>query len=393
MSVRGSRIERLAERYALGVFRSILGVLLLSSTFLAGCARRIPGEKFDAGYILTEKQSSVTHDFVVANTMSQRVKILDVEKTCGCASFSLGKYELASGESTSLTIKVEAPNGYMRKYAACVLKTDHPKFRDWSYTVQFTSLPFVVAEPEVLNLGCLKAGDGDANVTEHATLDLFADRRVELTRASFVAPDEIDMSISSKPEVRRLQRGIWNTRYSINVGLKLRGPGAPSHDSPSGVVTKAIRLEAKAPDSRRWDYSVYWQELPPLDVHPSYLVFGNVLSETGHDHVSVLLSSTTGEGFRVLSVSDRSHNITIESAIDSSSEARQHRIVFKKPRPYEPGGVASTQSKRFLSGTIQVRTTSQLRPLVEIPWSAMVESADDDFSARAGTTTPQRSGT
>jgi hypothetical protein len=30
-------------------------------------------------------------------------------------------------------------------------------------------------------------------------------------------------------------------------------------------------------------------------------------------------------------------------------------------------------TRRFVSGAIQVRTTDQLRPLVEIPWTAMLD--------------------
>ena len=181
---------------------------LLLLTCIPGCARGVPGETFTAGYILPEKQSKVTHDFVVTNTTSEPVKIDSVDRSCTCTSFKLEKYQLAPGETTKLTIDVDVNPGYMQKSATCVLKTDHPRFKNWSYTTKFVSLPFMVADPSDLNLGSFTVNGKNANAVQHATLDLFADSSIELTRASFSVPDEIEFNILRNPEVRRLQRDM-----------------------------------------------------------------------------------------------------------------------------------------------------------------------------------------
>lgn len=87
-------------------------VLLLTLACLSGCAAGVPGETYSAGYIFPERQSQVSHDFVVRNNTSKHVKILKVEKTCTCTSYELGKYELAPGEMTTLSNEtVRAPGG------------------------------------------------------------------------------------------------------------------------------------------------------------------------------------------------------------------------------------------------------------------------------------------
>ncbi len=129
----------------------LLAFLLLGGN--SGCAPTHPGETFFAGYISPEKQSKVSRVFVVRNTTSDSVGIGSVDRTCTCTSFELGKYRLAPGESTTLSVVVDVTGGFMTRSAACVLRTDHPKFKDWSYSLTFVSAPFAVANPSVLNLG------------------------------------------------------------------------------------------------------------------------------------------------------------------------------------------------------------------------------------------------
>ena len=148
------------------------------------------------------------------------MKILDIEKSCTCASFKIDKMELSPGEATTLRIDVDVPTGYMQKFATCVLRTDHPTFNQWAYTVRFISLPFIVPDPDVLSLGSFNAGERSERAIKQATLDVFAGSKVDLTRDSFTVPDELELSISPNPEVRKLQQGVWNTRYKISVGLR-----------------------------------------------------------------------------------------------------------------------------------------------------------------------------
>jgi hypothetical protein len=284
----------------------------------------------------------------------------------------LGRKQLASGESTELTLDVDVARTYMHKFATCVLKTDHPRLKDWAYTVELVSLPFAVAEPKVLNLGTFKLDDRSLNAVQHATLDLFADTKIELSQDHFTVPEELELKISSKPRVRRLQRDIWDTRHRVSIGLSPKGREKVLHNSRPGIITKAVQLTVGK--SRHWQYSVYWQTLASLESHPSYLSFGNALDYNDDRHGSVTISSTTNEKFRIVHIKNHAGDTRIESNVDTTSEAPRHRVQFRLRAPghWGNGARAADEPVRFLSGTIQVETTDKLQPMVEIPWSAML---------------------
>ena len=350
-----------------------LRALLFILTYLSGCARQRPGETFSAGYILTDKQSKVSHDFVVRNLTSKPVKIETVEKSCGCTSFNLGKYALAPGEAATFTMNVDVTKGYMQKYATCILKTDDPQFKNWAYSVQFTSVPFVVADPTDLNLGTFTADGKNLNDVHRATLELFADTKVELTRDNISVPDEIELTInSSSPEVHQLQRDVWSTKYQITVGLSPKGRDSVLRNTQFALKTTVIRIAAGKQNSWRGQYSVYWQTSAPLESHPSHVSFGNLLDGDGHSR-RITISSTTNEKFRIVSIKEQSPDVRIESTVNTSDEAALHRVNFEVPGFKRSEGRPSDAPRRFLSGRIQIQTTNKLQPVVEIPWSAMLD--------------------
>ena len=176
---------------------------------------------------------------------------------------------------------MDVPAGYIPKVASCVLKTDRPRFKDWVYTVQFVSLPFVAADPQILNLGSYGIDGKGVDAVRHDEVDVFSSSIVELTREMFRVPEEIELELSPNPEKRQLQRDVWNTKYRLSVGLSEKGKDALARNSRSGVITKTIGLTAGS--SRRWSYSVYWQVLAPQASYPSFLSFGNLLDD-GDDH-------------------------------------------------------------------------------------------------------------
>ena len=160
-----------------------------------GCSPTHPGETFFAGYISPDKQTTVGHTFIVRNTTNDAVEIRSVDKLCSCTSFELGKYRLERGESTTLVVNVDVLRGFMTRTTACILRTDHPKFKDWTYGITFVSTPFAVAAPSVLNLGYLKPDGQNPDTVKELTLDLFTESAIELERGNFTVPDEIDLNI------------------------------------------------------------------------------------------------------------------------------------------------------------------------------------------------------
>jgi len=184
----------------------------------------------------------------------------------------------------------------------------------------------------------------------------------------------------SSPEGRQLQRDVWNTKYQVSIRLSPKGREKVLRNTQSGIVTKAIQLTAGAAKSRRWQYSVYWQMLASLESHPSCLSFGNLLDGTDDHCRSVAISSTTAQKFRILSVKMGLQDVRIGSSVDTTDEAPRQRVTFKA-LGYNDGKSPSTDgTRRFLSGTIEVQTTDKLRPIVEIPWSAMLDSSVKPYS-------------
>jgi len=344
----------------------LCGFLLpVISTF--GCSQASappPGETFSAGYVFANKQPRIAHEFSVRNTSTRTVKILDVQRNCGCTSFSLDKRHLAAGEATKFTINVDVPTGYIPKLASCVLKTDHPRFTDWVYTVQFVSLPFIAADPDVLNLGSFGLDGTNVDASRNVAVDVFADSRTELTREMFSVPEEIDLQLFPNPGVRRLEKDVWNTRYTMSAGFSEKGREALRRRSRPGIITKAIELTAG--ESRHWSYSVYWQVLAPLACHPSFLSFGNLRDHREEHSRTITISSTTGERFRITAVKAGSPEVLVEAVYDPSHEAATHRLKITAETNKDT-------SRRLLAGSIQVQTTAKNQLTVDVYWSATLD--------------------
>jgi hypothetical protein len=368
----------LGDRIVPRASRTSVSTLFLVLACLWGCSRHgtsVPGETFSAGYIFPDKQSKVSHDFVVKNTTSETVRILKVDKSCTCTLFELEKFQLNAGETTKITINVDVSKGYIQKSATCILRTDHPKYRDWVYTLDFISLPFVVADPDVLNLGSNKPEDQKSPSVQNITLNMYADSKINLRRDNFTVPDGIELNISPKPEFRSLQPDVWNTRYKLSIGLSQEGRDMLSHDSHSGIISKTIQLAAGK--SRQWSYSVFWQALPPVVGHPSYLNFGNLSDEKDNHVKTMVISSTTGGKFKILSIKNQSSEIPFETVFDPTSDAPSHPVRLRIGTPKLTGS-----KRQFLAGTIQVQTTDRSRAIVEIPWSASIDPTVEPHSPR-----------
>jgi hypothetical protein len=344
---------------------------------ISGCARTAPGGTYDAGYIFPDKRSRVIHDFVVSNTASEPIRILDVQRSCTCTAFKLAKYELAPGEKTTLTMDVEVPRSLQLRFATCTLETDDPRFKKWAFTVRLVSLPFLVADPADLNLGSFTVDGRDLSAVRTATLDFFADSKIELTKESLAVPEDLEISLSPATRVRRLRSNVWNTTYQASVRLSARGRETVLLNSPRpGIVTKTIQINLGESAPRRPQYSVYWQTLEPLEpleAHPSYVSFGNLLDDAESHCTTVSISSTVAAKFRIVSVENQSQSITIESTVESGGDASRHTLVLKASGPTKAAMSSTGAASRFLSGTIQVRTTEKRRPVVDIPWSAMLD--------------------
>ena len=139
----------------------------------------------------------------------------------------------------------------------------------------------------------------------------------------------------------------------------------------TSIVNKTIQFNVG--DSREWQYTVFWKTLPSLESSPSHLSFGNLLDGMGDHSKSTIISSTMNEKFGIISVACDPRDILIEAIVDDANEATHHAIQLKAPK--RSGAIAGSADgpRKFLSGAVHVHTTDKLRPVVEIPWTAMLD--------------------
>jgi hypothetical protein len=333
----------------------------------SGCLRSAstaPGEAYDAGYVFAEKQSTVTHDFVVRNTTSETVHVLSLAKSCTCASAELGKSTLGPGESTRLRLDVGVPRGYMQKTAACYIRTDHPALKDWVYSIQLVSLPFISANPTDLNLGTLGPGGKTEQAAVPVEINLFSPVKTELAPESFVVPKEIRVEILAGPEFRRLRQDIWNTRYRLSVGFGGRLNVDDRGAAHPGVATGAIKLVTSGSAQRDWAYPVYWTVQAPLVSWPSSLNFGNLRNDKVGTSRALTISSQAKNDFRILRVTSVGQSVSTEAQFDPSLQGDSHRVtVTMAPR--------SDTKARLLTGVIRVETSERLQSVLDVPWTAI----------------------
>ena len=173
----------------------------------------------------------------------------------------------------------------------------------------------------------------------------------------------MELQIAPNPEIRRLQRDTWNSRYKLLVGLSPKGRETILRTTDSGPVTRAI--EVTAGDDRTWSYSVYWQISPQIVSQPSFLNFGNLLDEKEDHSRKLTITSKTKEKFKILSIRNQLPDASIECVYDESNEAVSHPLKIVASRH-------KVSTSRFLTGSIQIETTAKAQPNVAIGWTAVL---------------------
>jgi len=358
--------------------RSVLLLTLLPGV-TSGCAPppKAPGDVYSAGYVLADEKPEITHKFNITNTTGVLVNILKAERSCTCASVELASQRLRPGEVTTLTMRVSCAKEYIKKSAACILTTDHPKYKKWVYTVNAVMLPPLLPNPRVLNLGNNLTGDLNTVASEELALDFFSSAKVDITSSDFRVPPELELSLLSKPIASQLQRDVWHTRYKATIRLSAKGREAIPENPHSGIITKSVSIAGGGLPAHARQFSVWWRCSPRLISRPSYLLFGNLDYSTRTVSRTVAISAPSGEQFRVLEAESPSTSTTlrIEGTIDSAQHCAVHTLTFKASAP-SARGPTTEEGQRFFSGRIRVRTTNPIQPFVDIPWSASLRSLD-----------------
>lgn len=350
---------------------------------LAGCGgdSRMPGGVFDAGPLFASSTPTLTHLFHVRNTTGRPVHILAENHSCECTTVELEKRELPPGGSTRLAMSARVAPVYTKKDISCTLGTDDVDHPSWVYHLQFESFPDSRIEPDRIDLGVYSVADlGGPGAVGHVTpeeawLEVF-ERPGGATAApgSIQVPVELAVTRATEPEVRVLPSGIRVARYQLSISL--------GNSSPSAGTFRRT-LNAPMEDGSGASALVSWTVRAPVNCAPPMVHFGSVAAGDAPIKQKMLISSSDGRTFRILSV-DRDEAVTAEQCPGGAfpsppAKAHEIQLAFQVP---------DKRSSRFLSGTLLIRIDRDDYPVVSVPWSAFLRNQQTRLPEHGGIAGP-----
>jgi len=348
--------------------------LLVPTLLLCGCLGRERGglssldpTTFDSGGIVVDRSSTISHVFHLKNTGDRQVKMVGVEKSCGCLDATITPQSLAPRQEARLTLSAHvAPSYADRRTVSCVVKTDDPSRGAVTFSLAFHSFPRVQFRPLALDLGSLRrvGTPGESGHREaEAWLDVYrapggdadAPRR-------FDVPDGLLVDTSGKPGTDEPARGIVRTSYPLRVRIRqerLREQPGGRQQLVLGVLTRRGEV-GSLPISWAWHESI---EASPRRVH-----FGT-LKDITSGPASISVRSTEKRAFRILSVcgDETAAVVPFESPAPAASLiARETHLVALRIRLKNP-------KRRAAAGTVTVVTDDSTCSQLSIYWSAFVD--------------------
>ena len=153
--------------------------------------------------------------------------------------------------------------------------------------------------------------------------------------------------------------------------LHAAGGLAAGYDTSDGLHTTDVVVAT--PDGTRLTLPVMWKCEPVVQAVPSVIDFGKI--ETGSKSRSkrVLIHSTVGERFRILSVESSEAMAVAEARYaEAASAAHELDIMLHVSRDAKPG---------MATGTIRFRVDSKNQPTAEVLWSARLIRVPDTMSS------------
>ena len=179
-------------------------LVAISALPLSGCSSSgrtgygSPPHSFDAGGIVVERTTTIGHSFRLQNTGNRVLKILRVEKSCGCLEAAITPQELGPWQAARLALSVQVTPSYSERTVGCVVKTDDPINGSVSYSLAFKTFPRVQFRPTALSLGTLRR-----TVSPGADGDCAADACLEVFRRP---GEEVDSPGSSRNQTESVSR-------------------------------------------------------------------------------------------------------------------------------------------------------------------------------------------
>jgi len=309
----------------------------------------------------------LTHRFHVENTTGRRVRILNENHSCDCTTVELEKRELLPGDSMSLDMTVRVGSGYASKDVSCILKTDRPDHLEWIYRIRFESFPDARIVPDRIDLGTFSipkiggARTRGAVASSEAWIEVFTQPDQPDHPPPLVAerPEQCTVTLGKRPEVVYPRQGVRLKRYPVSIGLE---------QGLSSAGTFARPLNISLGDFAGASALVIWTARALVNCEPSQIHFGSIAPGQPPVKRSLVMRSSDGRPFRVLSV-DQSPSLRVHLSAGNalpSFPAEVHSLGLTFEVREEPS--------RFVAGSVRIRIDRDGCPEVSVPWSAFLRT-------------------
>lgn len=349
--------------------RAIACVVIAVMTLSSGCSQRqsanrpsIGPTSYDAGGIVVDKTSRISHTFGLKNTSNRQLNILDVQNMCGCLESTVAPRSLAPYQEATVQLSAHITPSYSSRTAACTIKTDDPHNGAITYSLSFQTFPRVQFRPLALNLGQL----GRIS-TSSAGRDSSADAWLEVLHstgeaidspARFEMPDGVRVEVRGQSSTDEPARNVVRTNYPIHIRIR--------EDRLARREQLAIKVVTQRGESA--SLPVLWTLRNPIEAVPNRLHLGTLTALTSNS-VKILVRSTEDRAFRILSITgDEAGTVSLlgRKEIGADSPARKAHSISLEVH-------IRNAAARAAAGTITVATDDRYCPRLPIYWSAFVE--------------------
>jgi hypothetical protein len=339
----------------------IVGLTLIT---VVGCRPKphsAPGEVCDAGAVFASITPKYEHTFKIQNTTGVDVTILDENHSCSCTEVVFQKGILRAGETMPLTLKVKVHPTYSDLTIGCRLRTDHPRFPEWPYTLHLESFPVARMAPERVDLGIfdlVEGNSGSSRADAESWVEIFSPpgSSTQPVPVSAKSTDGVAIDVDPRPSVDTMKSGVKRSRYLLRMSFD-----AIKNQTMTGFQAHPIVVHLN--DGHTVEGMVCWGVSMPLVCTPARLHFGSVPVSELPRKQKVIVRSRDRKPFRILSVdADREIAVTAGGGIGPESRPNSDQEL-------ELTLAASREVKTpARSGVIQIRTDAAL-PAVHVPWS------------------------
>jgi hypothetical protein len=346
--------------------------IILIGLGVTGCGSQptfSPRQTSDLGALLLAGRDEVAHTFTFRNPARVPVRILSVEKSCGCTDVDLPRDRLEPGEEGGVTLRVTAGQTYAQVHVSATLVTDLPEWPRWDFFLKYEAIPpFALASPyhdlgDVPLEGIAADGTLDEQASCHIDVVISAkegDKPAEPPRVVLASDAVLRVADVKGPTVVDRGNSVVSRhwRYTVSLG-RLISPKPGNYSSSARFIsTDGAGVEAV----------LRWRVVGSLTASPASVHFG-IVSDRGDSRRRVLLRSTSARPFTIRAVECDDPALTCLVERDDGSPSLSYFLDLTC-RP-APGAVGS------LRGTLRVHTDDPHMPLVEIPWAvfAHIDSA------------------